>query len=147
MVDTELVYSFVAESRDMLDDVEPILIEMQQVADCTGEVDSELVNTVFRLFHSMKGSAGFLQFGTISKVTHEAETLLDLFRKGKASIETSHTSLLCSTIDFVREVIESIEENLNDEGFEDEGKEVAENLSAAIAGISGKKSAKKRNLS
>ncbi len=145
MIDEELVFSFVTESREMLEDVEPILIEIQQIADDTGEVDSELINTVFRLFHSMKGSAGFLQFNTISKVTHEAETMLDLFRKGKASISTEHTTLLCTTIDFVREVIDSIEENLVDEGFEDEGKIVSEKLAEANAGITGKKKKTKSN--
>ena len=55
----DLTKGFLAESREMLDEVEPYLIELGQRSAELGEVDEETVNLVFRLFHSLKGSAGF----------------------------------------------------------------------------------------
>ena len=131
--DLELILGFTQEARDYLDEVEPALIEISEKADSTGEPDSELINGVFRLFHSMKGSAGFLQLNTVAAVTHEAETLLDKIRKGKATLTLETTQLLCRTLDFFRVMLDSIEETGNDEGFDIPAKEISDELVAACA--------------
>ncbi len=118
--DLELILGFTQEARDYLDEVEPALIEISEESDSSGSSDSELINGVFRLFHSMKGSAGFLQLDTVAAVTHEAETLLDKIRKGKALLTVETTLLLCKTLDFFRVMLDSIEENGNDEGFDEQ---------------------------
>ena len=115
--DLELILGFTQEARDYLDEVEPALIEISEASDDSDNVDSELINGVFRLFHSMKGSAGFLQLNTVAEVTHEAETLLDKIRKGKAALTVEITQLLCRTLDFFRIMLDSIEEKGNDEGL------------------------------
>ena len=116
----------------MLDDAEPKLIELQQKAEEAGGVNQEVVNTIFRLFHSIKGSAGFLQFNNITAVTHEAETLLDLIRKGKTRITGSHIDILCRACDLIREILVTVEDNLNDSGHEDRVKIMTQELSKAI---------------
>ena len=116
----------------MLDDAEPKLIELQQKAEEAGGVNQEVVNTIFRLFHSIKGSAGFLQFSNITTVTHEAETLLDLIRKGKTRITGSHIDILCRACDLIREILVTVGEDLNDLGHEDRVKAMARELSQAI---------------
>ena len=105
MPDQELLANFTSESSYMLDEVEPTLIELQLSAKATGSLDSDTLNAIFRLFHSMKGSAGFLGLTAIGQITHQAETLLDLFRKGKAILGSSHTNVLCRTIDLLREIL------------------------------------------
>ena len=80
----------------------------------------KILNAIFRLFHSLKGTATFLDFQAIIGVTHEAETLLDIFRKGKAEITPYHVDLLCRTTDFVRSILEVVERRFSDEGFEEE---------------------------
>ena len=79
----ELLLAFVEEGNEMLDESEPLFIELESRSHESGQVDGEVINTIFRLFHSLKGGAGFLNLDTVQNVTHEAETLLDLFRKGK----------------------------------------------------------------
>ncbi|MFH0879153.1 MAG: chemotaxis protein CheA [Lentisphaerota bacterium] len=133
MQDTELLQSFLTESTEMLDEVEPKIIEIQQTAESTGVVYQETINSVFRLFHSIKGSAGFLQLANISSVTHEAETLLDLFRKGKARVTASHTQLLCRACDYIREMLARVAETQMDSGAEDRTKALVKELSDAIA--------------
>ena len=77
----EMVHDFVTESREMLDDIEPQILALEKHATQSGDIDDEILNTIFRLFHSLKGMASFLDLQTVMQVTHEAETLLDIFRK------------------------------------------------------------------
>lgn len=132
MHDSELIQSFLTECQEMLDDAEPKLIELQQKAEGAGGVNQEVINSIFRLFHSIKGSAGFLQFTNITAVTHEAETLLDLIRKGKTTITGPRIDLLCRTCDLIRELLVTVEENLNDAGHEDHVQAMAAELSKSI---------------
>ncbi|MFX4262847.1 Hpt domain-containing protein, partial [Pelotomaculum propionicicum] len=88
---------FIMDSREMLDDVEPQIIAMEEKALTVGEIDEAILNAIFRLFHSLKGSASFLDLQTIISVTHEAETLLDIFRSGQAVIKPAHVDLLIRT--------------------------------------------------
>ncbi len=133
----EMVKYFVADSRELLDDVEPQIIAMEEKALSLGEVDQEVLNTVFRLFHSLKGSASFLDLQTITSVTHEAETLLDLFRKGETVISPEHVDLLIRTSDFIRKILDTVERQLNDRGYETDAGELLEDLQKSITSISG----------
>jgi two-component system chemotaxis sensor kinase CheA len=128
MADQELMEAFVAETQDLLDEVEPKLIELQRTCDATGGVDAETLGAIFRLFHSMKGGAGFLGLTTVAGVTHEAETLLDLFRKGKMQMAGRHTQSLCKAIDLIRELLQTITNTGSDAGHEAEASEVAHEL-------------------
>jgi two-component system chemotaxis sensor kinase CheA len=133
MADADILKGFVVESYDLLDDVEPKLIELQQGSAETGQLDPETINAVFRLFHSMKGSAGCLQLTSIASLTHEAETLLDLFRRGKATMKEGHVSLLFKSIDLTRSMLGQVDATLSDQGFEDRVETLAGELKAAIA--------------
>ena len=133
----EMIRDFVNEARELLDDAEPQIIDMEKTALGSGRVDEEILNAIFRLFHSLKGTASFLDFQAIIGVTHEAETLLDIFRKGKAEITPYHVDLLCRTTDFVRSILEVMEHRFSDEGFEEEAESLINDLSQAIAAISG----------
>jgi len=128
---SEFLQSFVAESQELLDQVEPCLIELQQSCEATGSVDKETLNSVFRLFHSMKGNASFLCLENTKNVTHEAEALLNLFREGKIELDSSHTDLLCRTCDLIRNFLLNIEAHGNDKGFESETRAIVEELHKA----------------
>ncbi len=134
---SEFIQAFVEEGREMLDEVEPLLIELEQKADPSSGVDPEVINTIFRLFHSLKGAAGFLDLYTVSAVTHEAETILDIIRKGEASLKSEHIDLFNRAADFIRKLLDSIEQNLNDKGFEDEAGEIIKVLKDTINGLKG----------
>jgi len=113
----EIIQEFLSESRDMIDEVEPFLIELQEISSATGAVDVDRINSIFRTFHSIKGSAGFLEFNVVNRLTHNAETLLDLFRKGKARLSTEHTDILCRSLDFLHEALKEITEKGTDQAL------------------------------
>ena len=58
---SELLEGFVSESRDALDSINPMFVEVIDCLNDGGRVDDETLNCIFRLFHTMKGSAGFFE--------------------------------------------------------------------------------------
>ncbi len=129
----EIYKLFLSDSREMLDDIEPQIITMEEIALPDGIIDEGIINAVFRLFHSLKGSASFLELHNITRVTHEAETLLDLFRSGEAVISTAHIDLLIRAIDLIRKTLITVEKNFNDQGHEDEAAVIINDLRECIA--------------
>ena len=132
----DIQQEFITESRDMVDDSVPRLIELQQTAESTGDVDDETINSIFRTFHSIKGSAGFLGFKNISEVTHNAENLLDLYRKGTKDIAPAGIDALLKAADFMHAAIDLIESEGSDAALTSEAGELASSLRAVIAGDS-----------
>jgi chemotaxis protein histidine kinase CheA len=123
----ELIHTFTTEGQELLDEVEPRLIELK---DKTGDggIDAEVLNSIFRIFHTIKGSAGFLELNNLQEVTHEAETLLDHYRKGLLTPSAEQIGLLLSTTDFIRKLMGNIEKYLHDKGFEPEAHTLVEAL-------------------
>ena len=131
----EMVKSFVTDSRELLDDVEPQIIAMEEKALTAGKIDENILNAIFRLFHSLKGSASFLDLQTIISVTHEAETLLDIFRNGHVDISQRHVDLLIRTSDFIRNILDTVEKQLSDEGHEAGAAEIIDDLQKTIRSV------------
>jgi len=133
-MDMSLIQEFVQEAREYIDEIEPTLIEINNGATEAGSVDSEMINAIFRLFHSMKGSAGFLALTTVVAVTHEAETLLDKIRNGKAQLTVQITGTLCKALDLFRDMLVRIEATGNDEGFDQPAAAMISVLKKHVAG-------------
>ena len=132
----ELISTFVAESHDLLDDAEARLSGLSE------SYEPEIVNTVFRIFHSIKGSAGCLNFKSIKEITHEAETLLAIYREKQIPPSQAEIDLFYQTCDYIRQLVVNIENFLTDEGFEKETtvivnsiKESIHNLEREIGGL------------
>ena len=134
MQDDEMIEGFIADSREMIDEVEPYLIELQKTFVAEGTVDGETLNTIFRLFHSLKGAAGFLHLENVTQVTHEAETLLNQLREGKITLGDAQLEVIFNASDFIQKLLSNIEEVGNDQGFESEAGEIIQRLRQAYAG-------------
>lgn len=112
----EILISFVAEGYERLDDAEAQLAKI-------GDGDNTAcLNSVFRLFHSVKGSAGFLGFESVKTLTHEAETLLDVFLKEKIPATQDALDVVYTTIDVLRKLIGIVEKEYSDETGADTAK-------------------------
>jgi purine-binding chemotaxis protein CheW len=134
----EMIRDFVTEGRELLDDAESQIIDMEKMALSSGKVDEDVLNGIFRFFHSIKGTASFLDLQAIISVTHEAETLLDIFRKSKAVITPYHVDLLCRTTDFVRSILDVVDERQSDVDFKQDASYLVEDLKHVIEAISGR---------
>ncbi|HNY12599.1 MAG TPA: Hpt domain-containing protein, partial [Candidatus Wallbacteria bacterium] len=131
----EYMQEFIHSSRELLDDVEPQIIALEKTAVYSGKVDEEILNTIFRLFHTLKGTAAFVDLQTITSVTHEAETLLDIFRKGSVALESEHVDLLCRTSDFIRNILDTVEKQLDDKIYDGIAQEIVTDLKQTIISI------------
>ncbi len=127
----EIVDCFVLECREALDEVEPMFIGLEGA---DGPPPPELLARSFRLFHSVKGNAGYLHFASIERVTHRAETLIDLIQKGQVHATTPIVELLCRVLDVLRARIDAVAESGIDTGGEDACDSMVHALEAAAAG-------------
>ncbi|URA10361.1 chemotaxis protein CheA [Thermospira aquatica] len=110
----EIIDAFVAEGYERLEEAESQLPYIQEA------YHEQIIQTLFRLFHSLKGSAGYLNFENIKQLTHEAENLLDLFRKTKIKPSSEDVDLIYRAMDFLKQLLDNVAANLTDEGFEGE---------------------------
>lgn len=105
--DPELVSDFVLESREHLKTVEAGLLVLEKESS-----NSEVLNAVFRSFHTIKGLAGFLEFAGIQALSHEVETILDLARSGQLSMSPNLIDLTLESADYVGKEVSRIEAHL-----------------------------------
>ncbi len=99
----EIVDDFITESQEGLSDLERIFVDLEKEP---GNLD--LINTVFRTIHSMKGAADFLGFTRLVKVTHKGESLLNQLRKGTMSLTPEIMDLVFETVDLIKVLLEEI---------------------------------------
>lgn len=128
----EDVRMYLSESREMLDEVEPYIIEMGK--DELNPENHETVNMVFRTFHTIKGSSSFFDFNNVVSLTHQAETLLDKIRSGFLEFRSIHADVLCRTCDVLNFLINQIEKRGDDLGYENQIEQVNAEL-ANLAGV------------
>ncbi|MCX7515338.1 chemotaxis protein CheA [Frateuria hangzhouensis] len=101
---------FVEESLEGLDTMESSLLALDEGG------DGELVHTIFRAAHSIKGGAATFGFPEMASFTHEAESLLDEVRGGKRAIDKPIVELLLRSVDCLRGMFDRAKagEPLND---------------------------------
>ena len=106
--DRELVSDFIVESQEHLRAIEANLLKLEQDA-----TDSEAIHASFRGFHTIKGLAGFLEFGALQAVAHEVETILDLARNGQLTITPDVIDVILEASDYATKWISDLELGLD----------------------------------
>lgn len=96
--------TFFEESREGLDAMEAGLLALE-----SGQQDAEIINSVFRAAHSIKGGAGTFGFDAIAGLTHVLETLLDELRAGKRALEAAAVDAMLSSVDVLRALLREAE--------------------------------------
>jgi len=138
----EIVESFIVETKEILEKLDVDLVEMEKRPD-----DNELLNSVFRHFHTIKGTSSFLGLDKLTGVTHKGEDILNKLRKGEISLNSVIMDSLLSAYDKMKSLLNSIEEYQNENIDVDETiKELTELIAALENGdvvVEKKKPAKK----
>jgi two-component system chemotaxis sensor kinase CheA len=134
--DAELLNEFVIESRELLDDVEVQLIALERTRTHSGKPDRGTLDAIFRAFHSIKGSAGFLDFPHLVRVTHIAESLLDDLRAERFTLTGDHVTVMCDALDFSRDGLDIVSSAQSDAALASRADSVVEKLRDAIAASS-----------
>src|SRR5882672_5827538 len=99
----DLIKEFLVESNENLDRLDSELVKLE-----TDPSSQELLSSIFRTIHTIKGSCGFLGFSKLEKVDHAGESLLSRLRDGKLSLVPELTSGLLSMVDAIRTMLGAI---------------------------------------
>ena len=119
MEDADIVREFLVESSENLDRLDRELVILEQTPE-----DREVLASVFRTIHTLKGTAGFLSFPALESVAHVGENLLSRMRDGVLMLNPEITTTLLAMVDAIREILGSIETNGN-EGKRDDRELIA----------------------
>jgi two-component system chemotaxis sensor kinase CheA len=106
--DRELVSDFIVESQEHLRAIEANLLKLEHDAG-----NAEAIHASFRGFHTIKGLAGFLEFGAVQEVAHEVETILDLARNGRLAITPDVNDVVLEASDYIERWIRALEATLD----------------------------------
>ncbi len=111
----DLLREFVTETNENLDVVDVELVRFEQDPN-----NAKILDNVFRLVHTIKGTCGFLGLPRLEALAHAAETLMGKFRDGVRATSDAVT-LILSTIDRIKQILESLEhEQREPEGGDDD---------------------------
>ncbi len=108
MMDDESLQMYFEESKEHLEDIESNLLQMEQDG---ANVDTELVNKVFRAAHSMKGGAGFLGLDNIKELAHKIENVLDMVRNQELVPTSEVVNVVLSAFDKLNELVDNMSES------------------------------------
>ncbi len=95
--------SFKEESIENISDIEQALLNLEVSS------DQDIVNSIFRNLHTIKGSSGMFGFNFTASLVHEIETVLDVVKNGKAAFNQAAIDATLMSVDFIRELIEGDE--------------------------------------
>ncbi|MGB1238869.1 MAG: chemotaxis protein CheA [Pseudomonadales bacterium] len=99
---SQFIGDFLEESYEGLAAMEAALLDFNG--------SEEVVNTIFRAAHSIKGGAGTFGFEQVANFTHKVETLLDEVRKQRQSMSRTNVNLLLQSVDIIREMLDVAQE-------------------------------------
>jgi two-component system chemotaxis sensor kinase CheA len=115
-IDEELATGFVGESLDLLQEIEVNILELEK-----DPSDPEVINAIFRPFHTIKGVSGFLNLAQINKFAHQVENLLDEARSGNIVLEGPLVDLVLDAVDLLRLMITDLSTFLQSQTQPQEG--------------------------
>ncbi len=129
----EIVESFLEESKEILENLNSDLVELEN-----SPKDDDLLNKIFRSFHTLKGTSGFLGLEKTTLVTHRCEDILNKLRKGQAELDADLMDVILAGYDKISALLVVIEENLNEDVEIDE---IVAKLEETIKRLEGEPSA------
>ena len=101
---SEFVAYFRDEAEELLQQIDADLLQLEDFVQ-SGRPDTEIVNSLFRALHTIKGSAGMLQFSAVQSLAHKLENLCDLLRKERMPLSESCVDVLFAGRDFLTDLV------------------------------------------
>jgi len=97
--DEEILQDFLVEAGEILEQLSEQLVELENDVD-----NADLLNAIFRGFHTVKGGAGFLALNELVDVCHGAENIFDLLRNGQRTVNAELMDTILSALDTVNDM-------------------------------------------
>jgi len=103
--DEEILQDFLVEAGEILEQLSEQLVELESRPD-----DADLLNAIFRGFHTVKGGAGFLQLHELVECCHIAENVFDILRKGERRVDSELMDVVLEALDAVNGMFSQVRE-------------------------------------
>ncbi|PMZ89454.1 MULTISPECIES: chemotaxis protein CheA [unclassified Pseudomonas] len=103
--DEEILQDFLVEAGEILEQLSEQLVELESRPD-----DADLLNAIFRGFHTVKGGAGFLQLNELVECCHIAENVFDILRKGERRVDAELMDVVLEALDTVNSMFGQVRE-------------------------------------
>lgn len=103
--DEEILQDFLVEAGEILEQLSEQLVELESRPD-----DMNLLNAIFRGFHTVKGGAGFLQLNELVECCHIAENVFDILRKGERRVDSELMDVVLEALDAVNGMFSEVRE-------------------------------------
>ena len=103
--DEEILQDFLVEAGEILELLSEQLVELESRPD-----DMNLLNAIFRGFHTVKGGAGFLQLNELVECCHIAENVFDILRKGERRVDSALMDVVLEALDAVNGMFTQVRE-------------------------------------
>ena len=101
--DDEILQDFLVEASEIVEQLGEQLVDLEQRPD-----DSDLLNAIFRGFHTVKGGAGFLAITPLVETCHRAEDVFNVLRQGQRSVTPLLMDSILQSLDIVNDMMDSI---------------------------------------
>jgi two-component system chemotaxis sensor kinase CheA len=105
----DIIEEFLIESAENIDRLDIELVELEERPD-----SADLLASIFRNLHTIKGTAGFFGFSNLQAVAHAGENLLSVLRSGDLALSTEIADALLSTVDAIRTMLATVSETSQD---------------------------------
>ena len=105
----EILEDFLIEAFELIEQLDQDLVELENTPE-----DLELLNSIFRVAHTIKGSSSFLSFDVLTKLTHHMEDVLNKARKGELKLNENVMDVVLESIDMMKTLLYCIRDNGND---------------------------------
>ena len=109
----EILQDFLVESFELVEKLDEDLVELESTPD-----DLELLNGIFRVAHTVKGASSFLNFDTLTHLTHHMEDVLNKARHGELIITPDVMDVILESIDLMKALLEKIRDTSSDDGID-----------------------------
>ena len=105
----EILEDFLVEAFELIEQLDQNLVELESNPD-----DLELLNSIFRVAHTIKGSSSFLNFDVLTGLTHHMEDVLNKARHGDLKLTPEVMDVVLESIDLMKSLLHAIRDNGND---------------------------------
>lgn len=120
---------FLEEAEELFETIDTLLLEAEE----SGDMDNEMVNSLFRSVHTLKGNSASVELSQFAALAHELEFFMDRLRNGELTFEESMAEILIEGIDALKEILDlELSEELSADYFQ----QTKENLLAKINAFS-----------
>lgn len=121
----EIISEFIIEAEESLDKIEPLFVELEQIGE-----DKDMLDSIFRSMHTIKGAAGFLNFQSIVDVAHSSENLMKKLRDGDIALSKKLIDAILKSIDMLRLLLAHLK---NKDDIEEDVKPVVRELDNVLS--------------